>query len=999
MKHLLIFLLAFPFLASAQILEKQFVATVQYNGFTQINDSLYRGDLIEFRDVLIEGYQPSGVDSGFICLDGTGRAYRVEVVNSFDYSGLDVDLIELDDYDEIPIGVGIVAERYGSTYQIPNGLVNSIGISAVLQAKILNHNTKIAATTVQPPDTLYLQELSGTTAISNGDTIPLIDYVRVVDTPAMLLNYPSTAGYGIIDGGKTWRADTTSPSGLATRKYASTLPTLLTANYAAISNGTNLIARNLFDNNTYVGILNSKPFLLGQWTTAGRPTGVDGYYGKNTTTGFLEGYYSSQWENLISSTGASSGQVSYFTGAGQIAGSNNHFWDNTNKQLSVISDNSSNASRGILTRQTNNGFQASLINFEKIRGSSAVQLGDIIGIFGFRGYSGTQYLTDNSLFGGLVTGSVTSGSVPTSLFFNTAGTGSNYNTEMLIHHTGNVGIGDFGSILSTITAPTYRLQVRGGDVLVDGENNNAERFIYAINQNNGTAVRNGVVSWVGGNSGSSTERLFTMQTYAPAYTGSAFGGSFVAGNFVLAGLNFNVGTATNQRLHFALGSTSVGTTDTIEYVFNRFSHTTATTLSTSTRVGAVSNRGFQIPGTTTAGRVLSKVNQYWLSYNIDSTQFNYRDNTGWHMVATRAYVRSLANAAANTNFANTDLTANGTRTHTMKNYATILSNSAGFYITSGGITPGSNVLSDVVFAHYQYYNLAKTRSFAKYQTTDTRAGIYTTNPNFIDLYEFNFSGSNLYEYGNRVELDTTNTVFIHTYGGKDYPGFITATGRRPSSGTIYRNNARFSWFGSVATENETTDTYHTIWHTGGDMLMGLKDGGKFLIAADSTLIFDPATDVLQLNKMGQGNKEATDLSKTQSNYIAGFATDGAVLDLERKRDTTIYVTDADYNFSSAVTSANILKRYNRILIYSKLSASASADNQIILHSASSDFLQCEIIIYSNDASADADVTSIDFTTNGAVDGAGGTVSSYGMSAGQRVNIRAVDDGGYKWFFN
>ena len=154
-----------------------------------------------------------------------------------------------------------------------------------------------------------------------------------------------------------------------------------------------------------------------------------------------------------------------------------------------------------------------------------------------------------------------------------------------------------------------------------------------------------------------------------------------------------------------------------------------------------------------------------------------------------------------------------------------------------------------------------------------------------------------------------------------------------------------------------------------------------------------------LNTYGTGTKEAADLGKTQSNYITSFATDGTVLDLERKRDTTIYVTDADYNFSAAITSTNILKRYNRILIYSKLTSGATSDNQIFLHSASSDFLQCEIIIYSNDASADSDATSIDFTTNGAVDGAGGTVSSYGMSAGQRVNIRAVDDGGYKWFFN
>jgi len=302
MKHLLFFLPLFPFFASAQILEKQFVATVQYSGFTQINDSLYRGDLIEFRDVLIEGYQPSGVDSGFICLDGTGRAYRIEVVNSFDYSSLNVDLIELDDYNEIPIGVGIVAERYGSTYQIPNGLVNSIGISSVLQAKILNHNTKIAATTVQPPDTLYLKEASGVTAISDGDTINLVPYLLKSDTTSMLVRYiergdtttmldsylkrPVGWGLSLLTG----KYPFVDSSKVASRYYVSTSPTTIANNYIATSNGSNLVARNLFDNNTYVGILNNKPFMLGQWTTAGRPTGVTGYIGDNSTNDWIERY-------------------------------------------------------------------------------------------------------------------------------------------------------------------------------------------------------------------------------------------------------------------------------------------------------------------------------------------------------------------------------------------------------------------------------------------------------------------------------------------------------------------------------------------------------------------------------------------------------------------------------------------------------------------------------------------------------------------------------------
>jgi len=250
---------------------------------------------------------------------------------------------------------------------------------------------KVVAPSIQS-DTLYLTQASGTTIKVNGDTINLVPYLLKADTTSMLssyinlagwglskltktlqvdsskvatrfyvqniflaktdtaamlskyiergdtasmlTNYPSTAGYGIIDGGKTWRADTTSPNGLATRLFAKNLPTYILADRLVRSNGTNLVAGNLSDNGTKLQAL--LPWQFHSWTTAGRPTGVDGYYGRNSTTGFLEGYYSSQWENLISSTGASSGQVSYFTNAGKIAGNSIFSWDNTNARYQIV---------------------------------------------------------------------------------------------------------------------------------------------------------------------------------------------------------------------------------------------------------------------------------------------------------------------------------------------------------------------------------------------------------------------------------------------------------------------------------------------------------------------------------------------------------------------------------------------------------------------------------------------------------------------------------------
>ncbi|HOY19684.1 MAG TPA: hypothetical protein PLC89_20395, partial [Haliscomenobacter sp.] len=188
-------------------------------------------------------------------------------------------------------------------------------------------------------------------------------------------------------------------------------------------------------------------------------------------------------------------------------------------------------------------------------------------------------------------------------------------------------------------------------------------------------------------------------------------------------------------------------------------------------------------------------------------------------------------------------------------------------------------------------------------------------------------------------------------------------------------------------------------NTPSSMLMGLKDGGKFLIAADSTMIFDPSLDVPQFSKMGQGTKEAADLSKTQSNYIAGFATDGTVLDLERKRDTTIYIDDADYDFSASITTAQIARRHNRIIFWMTTTGGAGSDSELTLHTPDVNLMQVEYLIHSVDEAGGFD-NRIIFGTNNAVDSTNGLVTNYYPSAGQGVHIRAgLRSGVYKYRYS
>jgi len=144
------------------------------------------------------------------------------------------------------------------------------------------------------PDTLYLKQLSGTTALVDGDTIDISTYFLKSDTTSAFASYlkrPVGWGLSLLTG----KYPFVDSSKVASRYYVSTSPTTIANNYIATSNGSNLVARNLFDNNTYVGILNSKPFAFGEWTTAGRPTVANNRWGFNTTNNWIEGYSVSGW--------------------------------------------------------------------------------------------------------------------------------------------------------------------------------------------------------------------------------------------------------------------------------------------------------------------------------------------------------------------------------------------------------------------------------------------------------------------------------------------------------------------------------------------------------------------------------------------------------------------------------------------------------------------------------------------------------------------------------
>ena len=177
--------------------------------------------------------------------------------------------------------------------------------------------------------------------------------------------------------------------------------------------------------------------------------------------------------------------------------------------------------------------------------------------------------------------------------------------------------------------------------------------------------------------------------------------------------------------------------------------------------------------------------------------------------------------------------------------------------------------------------------------------------------------------------------------------------------------------------------------------------GKFLTVEDAgtNLFVIRKNGTIDFSKYGTGTKEAADLSKTQSNYIAGFATDGTVLDLEQKRDTTIYIDDVDYDWSAAITTAQIARRFNRVIFWMTTTGAAGSDSDLTLHTPDANLLQVEYLIHSVDEPAGFD-NKIVFGTNNAVDSTNGLVTNYFPAAGDGIHIRAgLRSGVYKYRYS
>jgi len=741
--------------------------------------------------------------------------------------------------------------------------------------------------------------------------------------------------------------------------------TSIAANYIATSNGTNLVARNLFDNNTYVGILNSKPWQFGQWTTAGRPSGTTGYTGFNTTLNYQEFYDGSTWFPTAfwakSGTTLSWGSGSVLVGATSYSGTAPRFY----------------------VEQPNDNFVSEFRNTASVafgpyslmkmsRSTNTVGYG---GVFSFDFQNSSSTFVNYARFGALIE-SNTAGSENGALAFYTTRTGATIQERLRIHSDGNVSIGNTTSASSLdVFRTTNALNMVRVGTSSDG-NAAYARFRVQASSNASNYADFGKYS-----SGVSAYKIISPSDLL-IYNGSIAGDFAFLNDNTSGKLKFSAGGSSTAQLTLAsTGNLLLGTTtDVTGYLLNMVG------------TGAMS-----LPRGTVAQRPTIAASTTPFRYNTDSTALEYGESVGtWRQLSTRAYARSLVPTTLYTGNgvipSGTTRTVNlGTGGAYLQYKATTDAKKTEYYI------PTTDGLSD----NYGYNSQTKTGGYY-FSNSFASNGIYIKSRpyTFVDSKARQDVGIALSSIKMQASIFNTTTS-------------VNKSTLILSADSVNTNTSALL---NLKTENSTT--YRSHWAGLSDGLYGDGQIERAIATSPSFIVqtsfYNSSTkfDWLRVDNLDT-DTTSNRLSFYNNKYVFPNARPATGSGLKQnivwtagtpafeyvKKDTTIYVTDADYNFAAAITSANILLKFNRIIIYSKLSASSTSDNQIFLHSASSDFLQCEIIIYSNDASADSDATSIDFTVNGAVDGAGGAVSSYGMSPGQRVNIRAVDDGGYKWFFN
>lgn len=579
-------------------------------------------------------------------------------------------------------------------------------------------------------------------------TIDLSGYLEISDTAAMLDPYVQGAG---------------------------------TINRVPIFTGSRVIGNsNIQDNNTAISILNSKPFSLGQWTTAGRPTGVNGYGGFNTSTNWVEYYSSTGWfsphQSALNGGLGTSGSIFFSDANGRITQDNaNFYFDDTNNRLALKTNISGYMDQTITMYGTS----------EAIRFQTSSNNGGTFGLW-----------FNNSTNGGIAA---------SKLVASPTGANGRSTLQFWAASSGNATVADINWASDYLNNYFYKPIIYTLDdfTIGDAVQTAGDAVNYWLQHNNGQKV---------------------------ALRSKAFG-ALGEGSIQLV-TNDSVRVHANARG----GNVSIGFSETPLYSLH-----------------VIGTNAIGLPRGTVAQRPTIVSSTTPFRYNTDSTALEYGESVGiWRLLATRAYARSLAAGAADGNgiisalpLGNVSIATN-TNTLTLNGSSLTLQNQGGFNaFTIKGNTDyeGTIIQTQKTFTYFTQLDRGNTFLPGQYRLKHQIAHSSLGGGDHVI---------------NIISLDTTTNVV------RNFQGSFFGSEQFAQQFSVSSNISGVPGFRILKNDSGTTGNLFEILSTSGTTFSNS-------VRADG---------MVRWSRYGGGSMEAADLSKTQSNYIAGFATDGTVLDLE-----------------------------------------------------------------------------------------------------------------------
>ena len=145
--------------AQYSTLDAKFILAAEWQTATLLTDSTWSINVAFPGDQTGNNYLPSQIQINHLCLDGNGRRYRIKSLNSSTFTTANVTVVELENINLAPSGVGIIYAPNAA--DIIHTVVHSgTQISPALMSKIFIHNMLVLDS---------LTQLTGGSGVTDGD--------------------------------------------------------------------------------------------------------------------------------------------------------------------------------------------------------------------------------------------------------------------------------------------------------------------------------------------------------------------------------------------------------------------------------------------------------------------------------------------------------------------------------------------------------------------------------------------------------------------------------------------------------------------------------------------------------------------------------------------------------------------------------------------------------------------------------------------------------------